>query len=176
MKKNISNYKLNRDTTSRKALFKSLMQSMILRESIHTTYAKAMAVKPQFEKMITKAKSAKLHELRLIQGILQNPNLLKKLVQDIALRYKNVNGGYTKITPLGNRRGDNAKIVKFSLTKLATSANKSDSTNVPSEPKTAPTAKPKVTKLKPQTVVSPSARELKTLKLATKRSGRRGDK
>lgn len=186
MKKNIGNYKLNRDTTSRKALFKSLMQTMILRESIETTRPKAMAVRPLFEKMITKAKAGSIHELRQIQGILQNSELLKKLVHDIAPRFKDVKGGYTKITPVGARRGDNAMMVKFSLTKVGV-----DPRVNPTETKSNPvgvgsshpdqsdkvqetvTTKPKVVKAKPS---SPKETKVKTVKLAPSRAGRRGDK
>jgi large subunit ribosomal protein L17 len=179
MKKNIGNYKLNRDTKSRKALFKSLMQTMILREHIETTHAKAMAVRPLFEKMITKAKSGSIHELRQIQGILQNAELLKKLVQEIAPRFKEIKGGYTKITPVGARRGDNAKIVKLSLTKLSTlkqpnsvgaGSSHSDQSDKIQEDVVVP---PKKTLAKP---ANPKETKVKTVKLAAKRAGRRGDK
>lgn len=175
MKKNIGNYKLNRDTTSRKALFKSLIQSLILRESVETTQAKAMAVRPLFEKMLTKAKSATVHEIRQIQGVLQNSLLIKKLVKDIAPRYKDVKGGYTRITPIGARRGDNAKIVKLSLTK--TSVPKVETPSATPQPvvEAKKEVVEKVKTLKPKTSL-PKEKQLKTVKLAPSRAGRRGDK
>jgi len=179
MKKNIGNYKLNRDTTSRKALFKSLMQTMVLRESVETTRPKAMAVRPLFEKMITKAKAGSVHEIRQIQGVLQNSELLHKLVNVIAPRFKDVKGGYTRITPVGARRGDNAMMVKFSLTKLST-PKQSNSVGVGSSHpdqedkiQEAVVTKPKVVKAKP---ASPKETKVKTVKLAPSRAGRRGDK
>lgn len=181
MKKNIGNYKLNRDTTSRKALFKSLMQTMILRESIETTRPKALSVRPLFEKMITKAKSGSIHELRQIQGILQNSELLHKLVNVIAPRFKDVKGGYTKITPVGARRGDNAMMVKFSLTKLkvTTPATAEEKTTKPkSSSQALHIERDSAREMSPDAKQSgrPKETKVKTVKLAPSRAGRRGDK
>ncbi len=173
MKKHSITYRLNRDTTARKALFKSLVQALILRESIQTTQAKAMAVRPIFEKLLTKAKSGTLSEIRQIQSVLQNANLLKKLVHDIAPRYKEVKGGYTKITAIGTRTGDNAKMVSFALTKKTIKAAPAASAIKEAEVKAAPakTAKAPVKKL-----VTPVKETANTVKIAAKRAGRRGDK
>lgn len=174
MKKHSITYRLNRDTTARKALFKSLVQALILRESITTTHAKAMAVRPIFEKLLTKAKSGTLSEIRQIQSVLQNPELLKKLVHVIAPRYKEVKGGYTKITAIGTRTGDNAKMVSFALTKKTVKAAVTPSSVKEAEVKTAPAKAPKTTPVKK--LVTPVKETANTVKIAAKRAGRRGDK
>lgn len=110
-------YQLNRSTKQRKALFKSLVVALIERESIETTNAKARAVRSIFEKLLTHARTGTLHARRQVQAFVQSAELVHKLVDSIAPRYKSVKGGYTTLKVVGNRRGDNAPIVRLSLTK-----------------------------------------------------------
>ena len=120
MKKHIKTRQLNRDSQSRKALFQNLVNSMIEHEEIETTSAKARAVRGIFEKLITKGRLKTVHANRQIHDFVQNRTLVKKLVNEISPRYMGVKGGYTKLKIIGNRRGDNAPIVRLSLTKKKT--------------------------------------------------------
>lgn len=110
-------YHLNRDVLSRQALFKNLILALISKEEIVTTSAKARAVRSIFEKMVTKARLGSLHARRQIQSFIQGRVEVKKLFDEIAPRYLDVKGGYTRITMVGTRRGDNAMMVKLALTK-----------------------------------------------------------
>lgn len=120
MKKHISGYKLNRDSQARLALMKNLVYALIEHEAIVTTKIKAKAVTPIFEKLITRAKLDSIQNRRMVQAYVQENTLVKKLFTVIAPLYKEVKGGYTKLTLIGNRRGDNAPLVRLSLTKKST--------------------------------------------------------
>jgi large subunit ribosomal protein L17 len=109
--------KLNRDIHQRKALFKSLIQSLILKEEIKTTEAKAKAIKGLIDKLIFKARAGSLHVRRQIMAFLPDKKAANKLVDDIAKRFSQRHGGFTKLVRLGKRRGDNAMIVKMELVK-----------------------------------------------------------
>ena len=117
MKKNIATYRLNRDTSARKALFNNLIINLIDREEIETTKAKAAAVRSIFEKLLTQAKAGTIVARRQVQTVVQNSKLVKKMVDDIAKRYEGVQGGYTTIKMVGARRGDGAFMVRLALTK-----------------------------------------------------------
>lgn len=117
MKKRKSTQKLSRDTNQRKALFRGLIVALIQHEEIKTTKAKAKAIRSLVEKLITKGKSGTLHATRLIQSMIQDKEATQKIVKDIAPRFKNVKGGYTKVTRIENRRGDNAAMVVLELSK-----------------------------------------------------------
>jgi len=117
MKKRISNRQLGRDHNARIALFKGLISALIEHEEIRTTSAKARAVRSIFEKLLSKAKLGSVHVRRQLQSVLQDKTLVNKLVTDLAPRFEKTNGGYTKLTIFGNRSGDNATLVKLSLTK-----------------------------------------------------------
>lgn len=117
MRKHKKVKKLNRNFNQRKALFKNLVVALAKNEEITTTKAKAQAVRGIFEKLVTKGKAGSLHARRLIQSMIQDKEAVKKIVDDISVRFKNTKGGYTRITSLGNRRGDDAPMVNLSLTK-----------------------------------------------------------
>ncbi len=104
---------LDRKKDPRKALFRSLATNLILHEKIKTTEAKAKAVKPIVERLITKGKTNDLHTRRELLKYLYVENAVKKILEDLSPRYKNRNGGYTRIIKLGNRQGDAAKIVQI---------------------------------------------------------------
>jgi len=88
---------------------------------IVTTEAKAKAVRPIAEKLITKAKKAqdegpmRVHRIRQIQGYLGDKEMTHKLVNDVATRYTTRNGGYLRILKLGPRQGDNAQMARIEL-------------------------------------------------------------
>ena len=92
------------------------MRNLVLREKIKTTEAKAKEVSGFLEKLITKAKRGDLSSRRLLAGSLCQKSL-KKLMEEIAPRYKERKGGYTRIIKLGPRKTDGAKMVFIELVK-----------------------------------------------------------
>ncbi|MBO8126494.1 MAG: 50S ribosomal protein L17 [Firmicutes bacterium] len=98
--------KLGRDSAQREALFRSLTSSLIKHEKIETTEAKAKALRPFIDKMITLAKNGDLHSRRQAAAFLNDPEAVKKLFDSLGPRYADRQGGYTRITRLGTRRGD----------------------------------------------------------------------
>jgi large subunit ribosomal protein L17 len=99
----------------------NLVASLIAAEAIETTEAKAKAVRPIAEKLITKAKKAqdedtlRVHRIRQIQAYLGDREMTYKLVNDVAPRYLERPGGYTRIYKLGPRSGDNAPMARIEL-------------------------------------------------------------
>lgn len=100
--------KLQRDASHRKALLANLTCALIEHRRIRTTLAKAKALRPYAEKLVTLGKRGDLHARRLAVGTLHNKALVKKLFEEIAVASKDRNGGYTRITKLGQRRSDSA--------------------------------------------------------------------
>lgn len=105
--------KFGRNTNQRKALFKGLLNSLINEEEIKTTQTKAKAIQPLFDKLVTKAKPATVHARRLLHSFLGDKESVNKLVDDLTKRFAKRTSGFTKVTKLGLRRGDNAQIVKL---------------------------------------------------------------
>jgi large subunit ribosomal protein L17 len=99
----------------------NLAASLFAAEGIVTTEAKAKALRPIAEKLITKAKKAqegeplRVHRIRQIQGYLGDREMTSKLVDDVAPRYMERNGGYLRILKLGPRQGDNAQMARIEL-------------------------------------------------------------
>tara|TARA_B100001559_G_scaffold227213_1_gene191032 strand:+ start:378 stop:815 length:438 start_codon:yes stop_codon:yes gene_type:complete len=108
MKHNIKNKKLNKDSSHRKAMFMNLSNSLIKHEQITTTLPKAKELRRFVEKIITLGKKADLLSRRKAISVLQDQKMAKKIFDVLASRYKDRNGGYTRIIKLGNRFGDNA--------------------------------------------------------------------
>lgn len=100
--------KLQRDASHRKALLANLVCSLVEHRRIRTTLAKAKAVRPLAEKMVTLGKRGDLHARRLAVAALRHKSIVKKLFEEIAVASKDRNGGYTRITKLGQRRSDSA--------------------------------------------------------------------
>lgn len=172
MKKHIAGYKLNRDSEARLALMKNLVYALIQHEAIVTTKIKAKAVTPIFEKMITRAKVDSIQNRRMIQAYVQENDLVKKLFAEIAPRYKSVMGGYTKLTMIGNRRGDNAMLVRLALTKKAAVAQTKGKSEVADKEVAKESKKAaKVSAVTPEVTKATKAAP----KLVT-RTGKRGDK
>ena len=108
MKHNIKNKKLNKNSSHRKALFMNMSNALIKHEQITTTLAKAKELRRFVEKVITLGKKGDLVAKRKTISILKDQKMSKKIFEVLADRYKNRNGGYTRIIKLGNRFGDNA--------------------------------------------------------------------
>ncbi len=109
--------KLSRSASHRKALLANLCVEVIDHERIKTTEAKAKAVKPELEKLITLAKRGDLHARRQAISALQHPEkgVIYKLFEEIAPRYSERPGGYTRILKLGPRRSDATEMVYLEL-------------------------------------------------------------
>lgn len=110
MRKNVFGRNLKRDTKERKALFRSLMSSLVLEERIKTTEEKAKSIKGQVEKLVTKAKKGGTHVEALLSPHL-NAEAIKKMTTDLAPRFADRPGGYTRIVRLDRRFSDNASFV-----------------------------------------------------------------
>ncbi|MBI4443841.1 MAG: 50S ribosomal protein L17, partial [Acidobacteria bacterium] len=102
--------KLGRNPSHRRALLSNLVTSLIERERIVTTTAKAKALRPLAEKMITLGKAETLHARRQAAAFLQTPASVKKLFETISARVTDRSGGYVRITRLGWRVGDGADL------------------------------------------------------------------
>jgi large subunit ribosomal protein L17 len=96
-----------------KAMFGNLVASMIAAEAIVTTEAKAKAIRPVMEKVVTKAKKGGVHNHRQVVGFIRDKDMAHKLFDEIAPRYADRNGGYTRILKLGPRHGDNAPMARI---------------------------------------------------------------
>jgi large subunit ribosomal protein L17 len=108
--------KLSRDSGHRKALLMNLTKEVLEHERIKTTQAKAKAVKPEIEKLITLAKRGDLHARRqALSALSQDKFAVYKLFEEIAPRYAERPGGYTRILKLGPRRSDATEMVYLEL-------------------------------------------------------------
>ena len=115
MRHNKTTVKLSRNTAQKKALLANLAMQLIIFEGIVTTEAKAKELRKYIEPMITKAKGGSLANRRRLLGILPAAKTVKKLFEVIGPRYKERQGGYTRIIKLEPRVGDGAKMAKIEL-------------------------------------------------------------
>jgi large subunit ribosomal protein L17 len=107
--------KLGRDSSARKALFRSILTSFFEHGRIETTEAKAKEITRLAAKMITLAKRGDLHARRQVLSYLMDEEVTRKLFEEIAPKYQDRQGGYTRILKLGPRRGDAAPMAIFEL-------------------------------------------------------------
>lgn len=122
MRHNVAGVKLGRKKDERSALRRTLVSQLFEHERIRTTRAKAEAVRGQAERLISLAKRANaageektVHARRLAAARMGNPEMVKKLFDDIAPRFENRAGGYTRVVKLGPRLGDAADMVLLEL-------------------------------------------------------------
>ena len=109
-------HKLSRDAAHRKALLRNLCREVIEHERIKTSQAKAKAVKPEVEKLITLGKRGDLHARRqALSELGQDKFIVHKLFEEVAPRYAERPGGYTRIVKLGPRRSDSTEMVFLEL-------------------------------------------------------------
>jgi large subunit ribosomal protein L17 len=109
-------YQLSRSASHRRLLLRNLSKEVIDHERIRTTEAKAKAVKPEVERLITLAKRGDLHARRQALAALgQDKFAVYKLFEEIAPRYSERSGGYTRILKLGPRRSDSTEMVLLEL-------------------------------------------------------------
>ena len=108
--------KLSRDSAHRKSLLMNLTKEVLEHERIKTSEAKAKAVKPEIEKLITLAKRGDLHARRqALSALSQDKFAVYKLFEEVAPRYADRPGGYTRILKLGPRRSDSTEMVFIEL-------------------------------------------------------------
>lgn len=122
MRHRVAGKKLGREKDERRALRRNLIKQLFEHERIRTTRAKAQAVRGEAERLITLAKRGNaaeeaemVHTRRLAAARLADPDIVKKLFDDIAPRYADRPGGYTRMLKLGLRRGDAAEMVILEL-------------------------------------------------------------
>jgi len=112
----VGGYKLKRTTSHRKSLFRNLATSLIEKNRIETTLAKAKAIKPIVEKMVTLGKNGSLAARRQALAFLYKRDTVRTLFDEVAPRFMDRNGGYTRIIKTYARKGDGAEmaILEFS--------------------------------------------------------------
>jgi large subunit ribosomal protein L17 len=122
MRHGVAGFKLSRTKDQRIGLRRTLINQLFEHERIRTTRAKALAIRGEAEKLITLARNSgngtdidKVNARRLAAARLANPETVRKLFDDIAPRYTNRPGGYTRVLKLGQRLGDAAEIVLIEL-------------------------------------------------------------
>ena len=103
------------DAAHQKAMLGNLVASLIAAEAVVTTEAKAKALRPVAEKIITKAKKGGIHRHRQVVAFIRDKDMAYKLFEEIVPRYEERPGGYTRILKLGPRHGDNAPMARIEL-------------------------------------------------------------
>ena len=111
----IARRKLSRYRDQRVALLRGLVVELITHERITTTLAKAKETRVMAEKLITHGKKKSLHHRRLALAQVPNSSVVKKVFDDVAVRYAERPGGYTRILKLGPRNGDSAEMAIIEL-------------------------------------------------------------
>ena len=122
MRHQVAGYRLGRSKAARIALRRNLIKQFFTHERIRTTRAKAAAIRGEAERLITIARNSaegteaeKVHAQRLVASRLGDNSLNKRLFEEIAPRFANRNGGYTRVLKLGPRMGDSAEMVILEL-------------------------------------------------------------
>jgi large subunit ribosomal protein L17 len=110
-----ADYKLGRETNHRRSLLRNLVTSLIREERMTTTVEKAKFMRPHAEHMITLGKRGGLHARRQAASFLVDPATVKKLFDTVGPRFSSRPGGYTRMTRLGWRKGDNAEVAMVEL-------------------------------------------------------------
>lgn len=115
MRHRVAGRKLSRNINQRKALFKNLINDLVIHGAVKTTEAKAKAIRGIVEKLIARGRSGTLHARRLTTAFLQNKKAVNKIIDELGPLFRKRPGGFTRIIRLGPRRGDDAMMVKLEL-------------------------------------------------------------
>lgn len=115
MRHRVARPKLKRETAPRKALLHSLARSLVLHEHVETTVAKAKAVQPLVEQMVTLGKKHDRQSKRLLTTRTQDKAVIKKLTTELAERFASREGGYTRLRRTGFRKGDGSEMAQLAL-------------------------------------------------------------
>jgi large subunit ribosomal protein L17 len=108
-------HRLGSDAAHQRAMLGNLVASLIAAESLVTTETKAKTMRPVVEKCITAARKGGMHQHRQVVALIRDKDMAKKLFDEIAPRYAERPGGYTRILKLGPRPGDNAPMARIEL-------------------------------------------------------------
>ena len=111
----ISGRQFGRASGPRRAMFRIMVTNLLRHGQIKTTVAKAKAIRPLTEKMVTLGKGGTLHDRRQAAAFITDKSVVKAVFDDIAPRFQERNGGYTRITRLGVRPGDAAEMALIEL-------------------------------------------------------------
>lgn len=173
--------KFGRERDQRRALLKSLANSLILKESIETTFPKAKEVASYTEKLITKAKQGGLHNRRQVISGLMTLEAAHKLVDELSPKLSGRNSGYFRVVRTISRRGDNAQLANVSfvddLTKKTTKSDVSKAAPKKTSKAKIDTAKPEETAVITKTPASSGKiSSAGVTDQAAKRTGRRGNR
>lgn len=164
----------SRKYTAKKALFRGLVESLVEHERITTTVEKAKELRRHVEKAITMGKKGGLHARRLILAKYPNSEVVQKLMTDLAPRFKERKGGYTRIIKIGKRPGDSAEMafiefVDYDFTKpvVKKEVEKADKAEVKADAAEGASVKKKAKK---KSVKAPLALKKKTVRKVQKKS------
>ena len=127
MRHGLSGRKLNRTSAHRKAMFANMAVALLKHEQIKTTVAKAKELSPVVDRLITLGKRGTLHSRRQAMSILRDNTITRKLFDNLAPRYAERNGGYTRVIRAGTRYGDAATMAYIELVDRDTEAKGLDS-------------------------------------------------
>ncbi|MCZ4282992.1 50S ribosomal protein L17 [Kiloniella laminariae] len=127
MRHGMSGRKLNRTSSHRKAMFANMAHALIKHEQIKTTLPKAKDLRPIVEKLITLGKRGDLHARRQAMSVLRDAKITGKLFDELAARYKERQGGYTRVLKAGFRHGDMAAMAVIELVERNVDAKGQDS-------------------------------------------------
>ncbi len=115
MRHGVGGKKLNRSTAHRLALYRNLVTDLLRHEHLTTTLAKAKAIQPIAEKLVTVGKVDSVHHRRMAAAQLYDPIIVKKLFENVGPRFAERPGGYTRVIHLGTRLSDAAQIARIEL-------------------------------------------------------------
>ena len=132
--------RLGRNTSHRKAMMRNMLTSLFDSEKITTTDARAKELRKIAEKLITQAKRGDLHSRRLVAEVVRDKKTVAKLLDNIAPRYADRPGGYTRIVKIGHRAGDNAALSIIELVEAEFKAKPKKKAPAPAKAKAAPAA------------------------------------
>mgnify|MGYP001239965362 FL=1 len=128
-----SGRKLNRTSSHRKSLFKNMAQALLKHEQIVTTLPKAKELKRVVEKLITLGKKGNLHSRRLAFNQIRDKDMISKLFDNLAKRYSDRKGGYTRVLKAGFRYGDSAPMAVIELVDRDENAKGAGEINAPKQ-------------------------------------------
>lgn len=174
MKHRISHKKLSRDTNARRALLKNLATSLVLHERIVTTTAKAKAIRPFVEKLITKAKEDSLGSRRYLSAKLDKETAVEKMLELVGPTFKGRPGGYTRVVKLSPRGGDRAdqSLVEFveNISEVAAKKKLAKKKSVANAKKESVKETTKTKVIKPKTKTNVKSKQSKSKTAATKKT------
>ena len=115
MRHQLAGRKLGRPTGHRLLMLRNMVTDLLRHESMKTTDSKAKEVRKMAEKVITLGKKGSLHHRRQASALLTDEDVVKKVFDELGQRYQDRNGGYTRITKLGPRKGDASEMAVLEL-------------------------------------------------------------